>query len=178
MVDRGGVVVDQVLEIIEAHVGRAHIPTWALELRAMALRATHIDEPAQSRWIAGLGFETPFARRGNLGHADEIGGDIGSLLTTNLSAVEPRHDPPRLTNCAQHLHRVQSAAGKIGAERTFAHTAVAILAGGQVAIPIGFSVRGIAGKRRGVAAATLTGSRGLSGLGGRTECCALSKRKQ
>ncbi len=178
LVDRSGVVVDQVLEIIEAHIGRAHIPARALELRAMALRATHIDEPAKSRWIAGLGFETPFARRGNLRHADEIGGDIGSLLTAQLGSVEPRHDPPRLANRAQDLHRVQSAARKIGTECAFTHAAVAVLAGGQVAVPIGFSIRGIARERRGVTTATLTGSWGLSGLSGRTESCALSKRKQ
>src|SRR2546430_8277904 len=52
------------------------------------------------------------------------------------SSGEPRHDPPRLANRAQDLHGVQSAASKIGPECAFGHTAVTILAGGQIAIPI------------------------------------------
>src|ERR1700716_276178 len=120
---------------------------------------------------AAVGLSTPFARRGDLRHAGEIGGDIGSLLTAKLGSSEPRHDSPRLTNRAQHLHGVQSAAGKIGPECAFAHAAVAILAGGQVAVPIGFSVRDIARQRRGVAAATRSTRRSLSGLS------TLSKRK-
>src|SRR4029077_2989001 len=128
--------------------------------------------------IACLGFEPPFARRGDLGHAGKIRCDVGRLLTANLRAVEPRHDAPRLAHRAQDLHRVQSAARKIGPERAFAQAAMAVLAGGQVAVPIHLSVRSIARESRGVAATTLTGGRGLSGLSGRTKSCALSKRKQ
>ena len=102
-------------------------------------------------WVAGLGFEPPRARRGDLRQAGEVRGDIGSLLTAKLGSGEPRHDSPRLANRAQDLHGVQSAAGKIGPECAFGQTAVAILAGGQVAIPIHLSVRDIARKRRGAA---------------------------
>jgi ketosteroid isomerase-like protein len=47
------------------------------------------------------------------------------------------------------LHCIESAAGKVGTERTFTQTAMAILARGQIAIPVHLTRRGIANETDG-----------------------------
>src|SRR5262249_7115690 len=129
---------------IEAHIDRAHIAARPLEERAVALRATHIDQAAQTRRIAGLGFKAPRTRLGILRKRREIRGHIGGLLTADLAADKARHDAPWLTDCAQNLHGVQTAAREIGTEGALAERAMAVLASMLRAFPIGLAVRGVA----------------------------------
>ena len=149
--ERGGVVVDQVREVIEIGVDGAQVAARSVEVDAVA-PAADIDQRGLSRRRARGRLEPPFAGLGDLRQRGEIGGEIGGVLVAHLALDESRHDAPGLAHGLLDLGGVQAAAGQIRAERALALQAVAVAAGGRsrgVPLPIGLAGRRIARRLRG-----------------------------
>jgi hypothetical protein len=148
----GGVIVDQVGEVIEVGIDGAEIAARSVEIDAVALAAADIDQGGLSGRRAGGDLEPPFGRLGGLRQAGKIGGEIGGLLIAQLALDKSRHDPPRLAHGLHELRGIQSAAGEIRPERALALGAVTVPArrrGRRVTFPVRLSGCGIARGLRG-----------------------------
>src|SRR5262249_35111688 len=113
----------------------------------VALAAPNIDQVDLSGRSSRRNFDPPFARFCNLRQRREVRGQIGSVLTAELTFDKGRHDAPRLSNGALELGGVQPAAGEIRPKTTLARAAVAVPAcrrPGGLPVPVCFSRRGTA----------------------------------